>query len=328
MMLHEKLEKKEFETGLAEEFLSEAKQFLYLDALAKIMMLTEGLLVLSDAISDSAKGYPKIAELMANYGDSPSAFIRRFRAKQVDLWKLAGLPALEELRINGHEKDALKGALEETVKIFEQFFTTIIEFYECNKIPYNKFKHGLSLIPGMALKNPQQETVAHVLTALDRRKQQPDCTCIQTTEKLVPPEVGWFNTLCFVASPQKEKYDLILNSLSSATSFMTSNHMFYAVNCGEDYFPLKMNPDNTYVPMLLLPRDSEYLQEAKKKELEPVIKKITDKHEHLQNDTFTFNLNFSEEKIRKVLKSFNEHGSAVMWSSEAASGSATVELTY
>jgi hypothetical protein len=254
MMLHEKIEKGEFETGLPEKFLSEAKQFLYMDVLAKIMMLIEGLLALSDAISDPAKGYPRIAEAMASYRDSSIlTFIERFRARQVDLRKLAGLPELERLLITGPEKDTLKDAFNDTEKVFEKFLGTIINFYECNSIPYNKFKHGLSLIPGMQLKNPQQRTVALVLTALDKRSRAPSCTTIETKERLVPPQVGWFNILSFVPSTQKESYELIINSLLSTISYMTSNHLFYAANCGEDYFPVE-NIQGRYVPKLLLPK--------------------------------------------------------------------------
>jgi hypothetical protein len=326
LMLHDKLETKEYETGLADEFLLEVEQFVYVDALAKIMMLIEGLLALSDAISDRAKGYAKIAETMARYR-SIRNFITRFRAMQIDLWKLAGLPALEKLIISEQERAALKTVFEETLKVFEQFLRTIIDFYECNRIPYNKFKHGLSMVPGMALKNPQQEIVVRVLTALDRGDKRPDCTCIETTERLVPPQVGWFNTLCFVPSPQKEKYELIANSLSSAISFMVSNHMFYAVNCGEDYFPLKMNPDGTYVPMLLLPKNSPYLEEDSKKRIEPIINKVT-ANMNIPKMTVNFNLSFSDEKMRKILESFREHGSASIWSSETGGGSATVSVTY
>jgi hypothetical protein len=328
MALHDKLERKEFATGLEDEFLLEAKEFLYIDALAKVMMLIEGFLALSDAISDSAKGYPRIAEAMASYRDSSILkFITRFRETQIDMWKLTGLPRLEKLPINEQERAALSDVFQENVEVFKEFLTTIIDFYKCNSIAYNKFKHGLSLIPGMQLKNPRQEVVAQVLTALDRQLQPPDFASIQTKERLVPPQVGWFNTLCFVPSPQKEKYELILNSLLSAISFMTSNHMFLAVNCGEDYFPLKMNPDGSYVPMLLLPKDSQYLRENKKKQLEPIIKRVTD-NMNISKMTFKFNLNFADDKMALILKSFQEHGSALVWSSETATGSAKVEMTY
>jgi hypothetical protein len=326
MMMQEKLERREFETGLGDEFLSEAQDFLYLDTLAKIMMLIEGLLALAGAIADPVKSYAGIAETMTEY-PLILPFIARLRENQVDLWKLAGLPELEKLPINLQEREELKRALDETVRIFEQFLATIIDFYECNKIPYNKFKHGLSVIPGMQLRNPQGEIFARVLAALDTKSKAPPYTCIEMKERLVPPDVGWYNAVCFVAPPNRNKHQLIINSLLSAIPFLTSNHLFYAVNCGEDYFPLKPNPDGTYVPMLLLPKESRYLEEDHKKLLEPIIKKVTD-NMNIPKMTVNFNLNFTDDAIAKMLKCFAERGSALIWSSESQPGTARVDLTY
>jgi hypothetical protein len=326
LMLCESLEKKQFETGLTGEFLSEAQQFLYLDVLAKIMMLIEGFLALSDAISDPAKGYAGIAKAMTEYGLN-LRFIARFKAKQVDLWKLAGLPELKKLPINEQEREELKLALDETVRMFEQFFATIINFYECNKIPYNKFKHGLCMIPGMQLKNSHQQIVASVIAALDTRDKPPDYTCFEMKQRLVPPDIGWFNTVCFVPPPQKGNYGLIVKSLTGVIPFLTSNHLFYAENCGEDYFPLKLNPDGKYVPVLLFPKDSRYLKEDEKRRLEPIIQKAT-QNMNIPKTTFNFKWDFSDEKMAEVLKSFQDHGSALIWSSEKESGAAKVNLTY
>lgn len=240
--------------------------------------------------------------------------------------KLAGLPAIDKLLITEPEKDAVRKAFEETQKVFEQFLNVVIIFYECNSIPYNKFKHGLSLIPGMKLKNPEQQMVASVLTVLDRRGRAPFCATIETKERLVPPEIGWFNILCFVPSPQIEIYESIITPLLSAISFITSNHLLYAVNCGEDYFPGEQS-DGKFTPKLLLPPGSPYLQANGKAQLEPIIKKIVE-NMSLPTMTFNFNLNFTREKIAKILESFRNHGSALIWSSEAEPGSAKVDLTY
>lgn len=324
--LTEHLEEKQNEIGLTAESLLEAQQFLRLDILAKIMMLVEGFLALSDAISDPTKGYAGIAKAMTEYGLNMN-FIARFKEKQIDLWKLTGLPDLKKLPINEQEREDLKLALDETVKMFEKFFATIIHFYECNKIPYNKFKHGMSLIPGMKLKSSTQGIVTSVVAALDTRDKSPDYTCFEMKDRLVPPDIGWFNTVCFVPPPQMGKNALIINSLLGVIPFLTSNHLFYAVNCGEDYFPLKQNPDGTYVPMLLFPQDSRYLEEDEKKRLVPIIEKVT-RNMNIPGMTVDFKWNFSEEKMTKILKCFQDHGSALIWSSETDTGSAKVDLTY
>lgn len=327
MALHEKIERGEFQTGLTEDFLSETKQFLYMDALAKIMMLIEGLLALSDAISDPAKGYPKIAETMASYRDSANlAFIGKFRAQQIDLQRLAGLPDLNKLSMTQSEKDIIMKAFEETEMVFERLLNVVITFYECNSIPYNKFKHGLSLIPGMKLKNPQQQITASLLTALDRRSRAPSCTTIETRESLVPPQVGWFNILCFVPSPQIEIYESIITPLRSVISYITGNHLFYAVNCGEDYFPGELG-DGKFTPKLLLLPGSPFGQAPGKEQLEPIIKKILE-NMNMPSMKFHFDLSFSQEIIAKLLESFQAHGSALIWSSETEPGSAKVSLSY
>jgi hypothetical protein len=122
-------------------------------------------------------------------------------------------------------------------------------------------------------------------------------------------------------------YGLILNSLRTVIPFLTSNHLFYAVNCGEDYFPLKQNPDGTYAPMFLTPIDSPYLKEDKKKLLEPIISKIAH-NMNVPKTTYNFDWSFSEEKMAEIFKSFQDHGSALIWSSETEPGSAKVKLTY
>jgi hypothetical protein len=82
--------------------------------------------------------------------------------------------------------------------------------------------------------------------------------------------------------------------------------MFFAVNCGEDYFPLKMNLNGSYVAMLLLP----YPQEDKKGQLEPIIKRVTD-NMNISKMTIKFNLNFADDKMALILKSLQKHGSAL-----------------
>ena len=326
MALHEKIEKGEFPTGLPEQPLSETKQFLYMDALAKIMMLIEGSIALSDAISDPAKGYPNLADAMTSYRDSSIlAFVEKFRAKQVDLQRLAGLPVVNKLLITESEKDIVRKAFEETENAFEQFLNVVISFYECNSIPYNKFKHGLSLIPAMNVKNPQGQMVMSLLAALDNRKEKPSCVTIETPERLVAPPLGWFNILCFVPSPQIEIYESIITPLLSTISYITGNHQFYAVNCGEDYFPGEL-ADGKFTPRLLLAPGSPYLQAGGNEQLEPVIRKIV-RNMNMPTMTFNFNMTFSKEIVAKILEGFRNHGSALIWSTETEHGSARVDLS-
>jgi hypothetical protein len=327
LALHEKIEKGEFPTGLTGEYLSETKQFLYMDALAKIMMLIEGLFALADAISDTAKGYCKIAQAMARYEDRViPEFIARFRAKQVDLQRLAGLPDVNKLRITESERSIVREAFKETENGIAQFLSVVIRFYECNSIPYNKFKHGLSLIPGMKLKNSEQKTIASLLIALDKRGKRPSCVAIETKERLVPSQLGWFNTMSLVPSPQIATYESIISPLLALILYITTNHLLFAANCGEDYFPGELS-DGKFKPRLLLAPGSPYLKEDADRRLSPVILKIIN---NMSIPTFqvNFNLNFSPEKIAKILKSFQDHGSALIWSSESEQGSARVDLTY
>jgi hypothetical protein len=327
LILHEKTGSDAFLTGLIDPFPSETKQFLSLDALGKIMMLIEGLLVVSDTISDEAKGYRKLAEAMASYKHRTIlAFIERFRTKKVDLQRLIGLPEIDKLLITPSEKDEISGAFKEIEKAVEQFLSLIINFYECNLIPYNKFKHGLSLIPGMKLNNSEQQTIASVLTALDKKDKAPSCLAFETKERLMPPELGWFNTMCFVPSPQIEIYEAIITQLNALIPYITNNHLYFAANCGEDYFPVELS-DGNFKPRLLLPPGSPYLQGDADRRLTPVILKIT-KNMNMPILQVSFNLNFSSDKIAKILKSFQDHGSALIWSSESEPGSARVDLTY
>jgi hypothetical protein len=327
LTLHEKIERDEFPTGLIDPFLSETKQFLSLDALAKIMMLIEGLLVLLDTVSDEAKGYSKIAKAMASYKPrSIYSFIARFKNRQVNLRRLVGLPEVDKLLITKSEKDEIRGAFNEIEKSVAQFLNFIIGFYECNSIPYNKFKHGLSLIPGMKLNNPEQHTITSLFAALDRKDKAPPIVAIETRERLAPTELGWFNVICFVPSPQNEIYEAIIAQLTALIPYITNNHLFFAANCGEDYFPVEVS-DGKFKPRLLLAPGSLYLQKEADERLTPIILKIT-RNMNMPTFQVTFNLNFSSEKIAKILKSFQSHGSAVIWSSESESGSAKADMTY
>jgi len=325
-ILLDKLDKEEIDHGLSNDFLLEAKHFLLMDSLAKIMMLIEGLIVLIESISNPKKGYPKVAEEMAYYRPGHIwRVIESLRAGKLDGAKIAGLPKLDRLLISDLERRALEPFFKESSRTFIKLLSVIANFYECNSIVYNKFKHGLSLIAGMTLKNPQQQSVASVMVALDRRETAPRCTSREMPERLMPPEVGWFNTMCYVpfGNLALDKYGEIVNILFELISYLTNNHMFLAANCDEDYFPIRMMPNGNYVPSLLLEHD---LSSEEKNLLEPIIRKITE-NMNIPEFRFNLNMNFSDEAIKRVLESFQDHASALIWSSERSASSATVIMT-
>jgi hypothetical protein len=324
--LLDKLEKNEIDHGLSNESLLETKHLLLTDILAKIMMLIEGLMVLIESISNPKKGYPKLAEEMACYRPgSIWRVIESLRAGELDGATIAGLPRLDKLLINDLERRALEPFFRESSRTFIKLLTVIANFYECNNIVYNKFKHGLSLIAGMTLKNPQQQSVASVIVALDRRETAPPCTSREMPERLMPPEVEWFNTMCYVPFGKLalDKYGEIASILFELISYLTNNHMFLAANCDEDYFPIRIMPNGNYVPSLLLEHD---LSPEEKNLLEPIVRKITE-NMNIPEFRFNLNLNFSDEAIKRVLESFQDHASALIWSSGRSESSAAVIVT-
>ena len=152
-ILLDRIEKGEIDTGLAPDVLAETKSFVLLDGLAKIMMLTEGFFALCEALSNPKKGYKSLPETMARYDMREiNDFIRRFKGKEIDVWNLFRFPKISELLIEPNEAVFIEKLFRDSCKVLETNIFKLIEFYECNRIPYYKLKHGLSIMAGMKVR--------------------------------------------------------------------------------------------------------------------------------------------------------------------------------
>lgn len=221
-------------------------ELVLLNSLSNIMMVVESTLALCSALGERWTDGIKIAEHMSHYDQNQiDGFIDRLKDDKVNVWRLAGFPRMAILRKNCRltrlESKFVWELLHESCDLIKGTLDSIVEFYQKNRIIYGKFKHGLTFLLGFEMYSPSVMAAkglpATAILAFDRRRRQPDGTCVNATG--LSERLSWFNTIS-VLSYSKEtlaKHDAILSDTERLVSHITNNHLLCAENCGEDYFP-------------------------------------------------------------------------------------------
>jgi len=307
-VLLDRIEKGEIDTGLPPDVLIETKSFVLLDGLAKIMMLAEGFFALCDAMSNPAKGYKSLPTTMARYDTREvNDFIRRFKDKKIDVWNLFRFPKISELLIEPNEAVFIRRLFKDSCKALEATIFKLIEFYECNRIPYYKLKHGLSIMAGMKVAGPKEGSYPSLLIyALDRwENKDPPCLCHKTKDSLMPEDLKWFDTISMVPywANTFKKHSEMMFSLRTMIEHLTLNHLDWASNCGKDYFPMKWTSETQCHAQIYLP----YKLEGADKELyDQVVQKISN-NMNLARKDYNFSFNIPGEVMEKVFTSFEKN---------------------
>jgi hypothetical protein len=329
-VLLEKVVKGEIDIGLPADAQIEAKNFIVLDGLAKIMMVAEGFFALCEAISNPRKGYKYLARSMARYSNSEiKNFIKRFKKREVNLWTLFRFPDLAKLKLEPEELVFIEKKFNDSCRLFEKTIAGVVDFYECNRIPYNKLKHGLSILSGMKLTRKdgpvEGEFPSVLIYALDRKgDRKPQCLCYRSRESFMSKGLEWYDTVSIIPYWQNtfKKYSGVMSDLLKMIEHLTHNHLNWASNCGEDFFPLKWVSKGKYTPILYLP----YKPKGSDKELYGRIVNKIMSNMNIADKTYKFDINIPEKVMSKIFGCFAVNQVATIWAPTSSKSVTSVKI--
>jgi len=314
-----KVETGEIKHNMPDDYLLRVKHFILLDALAKTMMLIEGVLALCAGLSERNTSRKKISYQMARYEKKQvNAFIKHFKNNDVDLWKLASLPNLEKLQENcgltAEEKENLRKLFDNSCNALRNALNAIIAFYEKNEILYWKFRHGLSIIAGFKLVSQPIDSLSSILWAIDRLPRKPSSTYLEATD-LLQPELRWFNTISILPYSEKtfQHYSSILSDLRDLARYIVNNQILWAINCGEDYFPMEKQPTGLWTPTVYTTSNGSSIWEK----CESIIPKITS-NTYVIDSLLNFTLNLKGKALGNVVECLQHDKVATIWSPQSS----------
>ena len=235
--------------------------------------------------------------------------------KESFMWRVLSLPDIFSLNnLSQEEQNFLKRALAQTCEINYERLAGSINFYLSNKIAYNKFKHGLSILP--LISSASSDAKVGSIVALDRERKKPEHTAnlLLLKGSFFPKDFEWYNTMCLVSVGKEnlKRYIEISESIYDFVAFIVQNSLLYADNCGVNYLPIKLLKDNKVEPWLYVRHHTQDVIEEIKAIYSKVLPNI---HISLRRvGRFEFNLGKkASEKLAKLLKFV---GSAVIWASD------------
>lgn len=298
-----KVENGEIKHEMSKEQLLRIKHFILLDMLAKMMMVIEGLIVMCSVLSGYGATKKHLSNRMIRYQQNQiDSFIKRFQEGRVSIWRIAGFPELRNLQRNckltNDERKSIWNLLSDSCLVLKETLNSIVTFYQNNKVLYGKFKHGLTIIPGLESIPGQDDMPFSLLLALDHRLEEPSSTCLKATG-LLPPEFSWFNTWSILPYGEGtfKKYGAIISDLRKFVSHIVNNHLLWAENCGEDYFPLERQLDGRWVPTVY----TKSVTYEKSNEVHAAIGKIV-ANTYVIDRILNFDLNIKDKALKRILE--------------------------
>ncbi len=215
------------------------KPMLILSALSKIMVLIESFLSISDSLLSDYKKIPKkMLRYRQNNIDNFIEKIKKGLLTKSDIWTIYGFPNVDDFPLQDKEKSLVKEVLIHSTEHILTFYKKIVKFYDNHRRPYNKFKHGLSIISG--LKSLSSKDNYPLIATLDRygdiTKMRGDYVL---SDRILPKEYEWFNSITLI--PYRDEtfnaYNDILSDLKRLVSVLSENHLIRGFNLGINYLP-------------------------------------------------------------------------------------------
>ena len=215
------------------------KHMLILSALSKIMVLIESFLSISDSL---LAGYKKVPNKMLSYRQKDiDNFIQKIKKKLLtksDIWTIYGFPNVDDLPLKHKEKSLVEEVLTHSAEHILTFYEKIVKFYDNHRRPYNKFKHGLSIVPGLKPFSSLEDY--SLIATLDRYR---NITKIKgdyvLSDKTLPMEYEWYNSISLI--PYRDEtfnaYNDVLSDLKRLVSVLSENHLTRGFNLGINYLP-------------------------------------------------------------------------------------------
>jgi len=294
--------------------------FIHYDIISKLLMMIEGLCALMMTLY---KDKTKLAKNLSYYGrrivNRLAEAINKSTDKEALMWKLLCLPDLELLEsIDDDERAFLKDVMAQTCIHWYRTLCDLINFYFYHLIAYNKFKHGLSVLPGsLPLVSSSEDASIAISIALDRRSSKPryNIKLLVVQGNFMPKQFEWFNTACVIplSKEQLEIYAKIAEIVFELTDYVANNNFLYAENCGLDYLPFIITGDNTAKPKLYLlnPPTSEIMQK-----IENIYRKSLKNIHFSMKRVGRFEFILEKPAMEKLESLLKKYGAAVIWASQ------------
>jgi hypothetical protein len=235
--------------GLSDMELLRMKHQLLLDAIMKVEICTESLLVAVDAMSSDPE---KIAETMTFYQlKQPGEAIDRIRSQTLDIRKAFVIPEAKMIEILTVEEKAVIEQLSiESVQNIHTLLEKLADFYERYYIVYMKCKHGLTIETGAGINTgrdvpPLQNSLIYVHDKRKKRDDLPKDHKLSTLFGYGPS--SWFNTVSIVSTNDSLEQEIteISELLILLTNYLVDNHLGFVSNCGENFLPYNITSPTT-----------------------------------------------------------------------------------
>ncbi|MDF2736926.1 MAG: hypothetical protein K0S93_782 [Nitrososphaeraceae archaeon] len=291
-------------------------QFIYLDVISKLEILIESSLVLIHALSHN---YNQVASLMLYYDTNLiNTAINKITNQRYNLKRVFGLPNISRLSIlSKEERKYLVNEYDVMEKVLYSRLLYLIKFYNKFRLIYGKYKHGLTIVPGLnsfpssnALPiNPEYKFENSMLVGYDRKREiDLPSSYIKVTEEVDENKWEYFNTLTCVRfnSELTNEISTTISYLKALIPYLADNHLAYAKNCGEDYLPYYYQ-DNTTFGLLFSNKDN--LNEDDVLYRNEITKKIIP----LMNMTDIGLYVINEFKDKDVIKSIQSNSVTNIW---------------
>lgn len=273
-----------------EDALLALKHMLILSALSKIMVLIESFLSISDSLLFAYKEVPK--KMLRYRQINIDNFINKIKKgllTKIDIQTIYGFPNVSDLPLKDKEKFLIEEVLNHSAEHILTFYKRIVKFYDNHRRPYNKFKHGLSIISG--LKPVSSKDDYPMIATLDRCE---DVAKMKggyiPSDKIFPAEYGWYNLITLI--PYRDEtfnaYNDILSDLKKLVSVLSENHLIRGFNLGTNYLPK------------IIPTSKEFSDEKFKKLRKIADTKIYPKMYDPAPPTFQFELTFNDPVLTEL----------------------------
>lgn len=290
--------------------------FIHYDILSKLLMMIEGLCALMMTLcNDKTKLAKNLSHYESGVVNRLAREITTSADKEAMMWKLLCLPNLELLEyLSAEERIFLKDVMAQTCVSQYEVFCGLTNYYLYHVIAYNKFKHGLSLLPGSL---PIDSRSIAISTALDRKlgKRRYNIKTLLVQGDFMPEEFEWFNTACVIPVGKEwlETYVKIATRISELTDFVANNNYLFAENCGQDYLPFMITEDNMAEPKLYL-RNPPTLETKQK--IEDIYEKALKNIHFSMQRTGRFEFFLGKPAMEKLRVLLEKYGAAVIWANK------------
>jgi hypothetical protein len=283
---------------LSDESARAMKHFIHLDALSKVMMMLETLFGLALALLGEYKDVPR--KMMVYDQKRIDGLVRKLMQDTLtteEIWRIIGFPSLDRLHLSPVERETISKILVKSASDVREFLRRLAQFYVDHKSAYNRFKHGFSIIAGFESSDDQVG-----LAMVFDRKRRLQGRFFRVTEGIRLEGFDWFNVINLVPDSQQafNYYQEIADLAASMYLHIARNHLDYAYNLGEDYFPQAVI-------------SKQGIPEGDLKAASMTLDRLRSNTYHIEKPLFRVILNFKGDKVTKVRAAFADSQIATLF---------------